>query len=1127
MKKIANQLIYSPTDISNFIHCKHLTSLDKEALEGKREKPIYTNKVMLALREKGQQFEASFLEFFRQEGKSICIIEQGNPKKAQEQTLDAIREGVEVIYQARLGKENEWWGWADFLIRVPQPSILGEYSYEVMDTKLASETKAATIIQISLYSEAVGEIQGKSPERMWVKTPEDQIGYRVSDYASYVRLVKRRFLEAINKSEQNTYPEPVTHCEVCTWWEICNNKRRSDDHLSFVAGMGRSQIKEVANQGVETLEAFAQLVSPIPFKPSSGAIQTYQKLRDQANIQWRSRNQNDQPLHEFLDFQPDKGFFNLPEPNPFDIYLDLEGDPLVEPGGLEYLIGWFHQGHYEALWAKTEEEEKEAFESFIDLVMRIKSEHPEMHIYHYAPYEVSAFKRLMGKYATRQDKMAELLRSNTFIDLYRVVRQSLRASVEKYSIKDLEKFYGYTRELDLKELPKQKSMFEFLLETNRTGDATPEMLNTIQLYNQDDCISTQRLHLWLENLRSQIIQRGTDIPRPEAKSMEPTEKISDFLEEIRPLKENLRLGLPASQAERSDEQQAKYILAEMLDWYHRERNAKYWEKYRLIYMSSEEFFDEKNAISGLSYTGISYPEKQSIVFKYEFPKQDVELKVTKSVFGQNGQPVGSIIRLDSDAGIIHLKKGPSIDHSFHPSDIFFYEIPINDKVKEDSIIRLAKWVIKNGIDSTKEEFKACRSLLLRKPFEIKISNIDQEDFLELAKKWAENLNLSYLPIQGPPGAGKSYTASRVIMHLISQGKKIGITAMSYKVIESLLEKVWEFSVSNGKPIQMGQMVQKLEVQEDIPWECFTVAQKAITSLSKCDLLAGTPFFWAREELIESVDYLVIDEAGQLSLIDTLACGAAGKNLILLGDPQQLQQPQQGTHPDGTEVSALSHILQGHQTISQDQGIFLAKTWRMHPEICAFDSEQFYEEKLHPVEGLRNQQILGNTKFAGSGLRFLSVNHTGNSNYSSEEVGIISRIVEDLVKGDVFVQESDKKTHNLTKSDIKIISPYNLQVDALKEAIPDVEIGTVDKFQGQESPVVIYSMATSSSEDAPRGMEFLYSPNRFNVAVSRAKNIFILVASPSVLEPDCKNPIQIKLANPFCRFLELAEEISIE
>ena len=1122
MKIISGEIIFSPSDLSNFIHCRHLITLDKEALDGKRVRPNYTNKVMLALREKGEQFEAGFLAQLQEQGKSIAIIQPGD-SLAFEKTKTAIQEGLDVIYQARLGKENEWGGWADFLIRVEEPSHLGSYSYQVMDTKLATETKAATIIQISLYSEALEELQGKMPELMWVKTPQEEISYRVSDYSAYVRLVKRRFLEALAKSESETYPEPVAHCDICTWWEVCNQKRRADDHLGFVAGMGSSQIKEVKTHTISTLETFAQLPSPISFSPKKGAKQTFQKLRDQANIQWRSREDKYRPIYELLELQPEKGFFKLPEPHNNDIYLDLEGDPLVEPGGLEYMIGWYYQGEYHALWAKNETEEKHAFESFMAQILKIKLEHPQMHIYHYAPYEVSAFKRLMSKYATCEDQMDGLLRSVAFVDLYGVVRQAVRASVEKYSIKDLEKFYGYVREIDLREVSRHKSMYEFLLETQKTEDATPEMLDAIRLYNQDDCISTEQLHRWLEDLRATAIQQGAEIPRPESKPMEANENITQHQARIQPLMSALLEDVPVSQDERTAAQQARYILAHMLDWYRREEKSIWWEYYRLLELIPEELLEEKNAISFLTYTGKSFSEKRSTVFEYRFPPQEADLKIDKTVNNQDGKSAGTIFHLDMNQGIIQLKKGPKHNPEDHPSSIFSLDI-VPPTVKEEGIIRLAEWVVANGVDSPLEEFRAVRFLLLRRPSILSAPVSEQEDLLELTKEWAEKLDFSYLPIQGPPGSGKSYTASRVIMDLILKGKKIGVTAMSHKVITALVEKVWKLSKEMNHSIRL---IQKTEGSVEVPWECTTDSKKLIDGVNRANILAGTPFMWANEALIEAVDYLVIDEAGQLSLIDTLACGQAAKNLILLGDPQQLQQPQQGVHPDGTEVSALAHLLRGRKTISEEEGIFLAKTWRMHPAICEFDSEQFYEGKLHTILGLENQSINGNTLFSGSGLRFLPVSHQGNTNSSAEEITQIVQLVQELCKGDVFVVNEKGKEKVLEPSDIKIISPYNAQVGLLKEGLSQIEIGTVDKFQGQEAAVVIYSVATSTPEDAPRGMEFLYSSNRFNVAVSRAKALFILVASPSILEPDCKSPTQIKLANPFCRFVELAQLISNE
>ena len=311
-------------------------------------------------------------------------------------------------------------------------------------------------------------------------------------------------------------------------------------------------------------------------------------------------------------------------------------------------------------------------------------------------------------------------------------------------------------------------------------------------------------------------------------------------------------------------------------------------------------------------------------------------------------------------------------------------------------------------------------------------------------------------------------------------------------------------------------------EDGLNWDTTNTPKDIDAAIENYDLIAGTSFLWCREALVDSLDYLFVDEAGQLSLIDTLAVSPAAKNLILLGDPQQLKQPQQGVHPDGTEVSALEHILQDQQTINKHQGIFLAKTFRMHPEICAFDSEMFYASKLSSVAGLENQRIEGNSNFAGSGLFLKEVVHSGNTSRSIEEVEVIEKIVRELCDGTKTWVDKDNKKNILTEDHIRIIAPYNAQVHELSDRLPGMHIGTVDKFQGQEAPIVIFSMTTSTPEDAPRGMDFLYSPNRFNVAVSRARAVFILVANSSLLEAECKSPAQIKLANAFCRYWEVAK-----
>jgi uncharacterized protein len=288
-----------------------------------------------------------------------------------------------------------------------------------------------------------------------------------------------------------------------------------------------------------------------------------------------------------------------------------------------------------------------------------------------------------------------------------------------------------------------------------------------------------------------------------------------------------------------------------------------------------------------------------------------------------------------------------------------------------------------------------------------------------------------------------------------------------------------------------------------------------------NVAAGTAWLWSRDEMADSVDVLLVDEAGQMSLANVLAVSQAAKSLILLGDPQQLDQPRHGVHPPGADVSALAHLLNGHATIAPDQGIFLSETWRLHPSVCEFTSELFYDRRLAARPENRHQRLNAKGLLDGTGLRFVSVEHSGNQIESPEEVERIASMIDELLLNSATWTSKNGETQRLKLTDILVVAPYNAQVSELAQRLPPgARVGTVDKFQGQEAPLVFYSTATSTPEDAPRGMEFLYSLNRLNVAISRAQCIAVLVASPALLEVQCKTPRQMQLANAFCRYLEM-------
>lgn len=1110
MRKEGSNFFYSASDLSGFIHCHHLTTLNKMAVLGKIQKPKRESKLIETLQMRGQEFEQDQLKLLKKQKKTIAIIEQ-NSKSAFEDTKKAMKKGFDVIYQARM-EMGEWQGWADFLLKVETPSKLGKWSYEVYDTKLASTTKAGTILQISLYSEIVATIQGITAENMHVWTPKGKETFRVNEYSAYYRLIKKKFLESV-KGSSDTYPDPVNHCDICNWWEVCNKVRRQDDHLRFVAGLGNSHLRELRAQSINTLEELATTSLPVPFKPNRGSVATYNKLREQARLQLQSRNER-RLVYELLPREAGYGLFNLPEPNADDIFLDLEGDPMVPSTGREYIIGWYYKKKYYIEWAESDDEEKKAFEKFMKLAFKLFKSNPGMHIYHFGAYETTAFKRLMCKYATQVEEVDSLLRAGAFIDLHGIVKYTLRAGVEKYSLKDLEKYHGYLREADLRTVAPVKAEYEYLLETNRAAEVTKAMKKVIAKYNEDDCISTQYLFKWLCAIRTELRKQGEVIPPPEPKSGEASQRLTDHQQRVKPIFDALLKDVPSEKEERTKEQQLKYLVAHMLDWYGRELKKTYWELFRMMELSEDDLLEESAALANLQFTGKRAFVNTTIVDTYTFTQQFTDIKKGDKVIFHLIEGDAIVESVDKSKNLVELKKSAKYS-DLHPLAIFRHTL-FKPGSKLERIVDLGLLVMDKGMKQTVPP--SGMDLLLRRPPRTTGPIKKNRETLLGWIEWLLKLNKSVLPIQGPPGTGKTWNGSELIVELVQAGKKIGVTALSHSVIHNFLQGIYDKAEEQGIELKMIQRVS--EGRADKPWRMTTDFEEVKKKVPKMDVIAGTTFMWADSDLRQSVDYLFVDEAGQLSLVDTLACSFATNNLVLLGDPQQLKQPQQGVHPEGTEVSALEHVLGDRKTIDPEKGVFLGITHRMHPSLCAFVSDMFYESRLNPDGSNSRQKISGNTRFKGAGLFYQPVNHEGNMNYSFEEVDMVEKIFKELTKGDVYFTDKKGRKFALQKEDVMIISPYNAQVYEIQSRLGLQQgVGTVDKFQGRQAPVVIYSMATSTAEDAPRGMDFLYSPNRFNVAVSRAQAVFIMVAAPAVFEPECKSPEQIKMANPFCYYIE--------
>jgi predicted RecB family nuclease len=1134
--------MFAATDIANFLACQHLSVLECAAASGKLRKPFFADPSRELLRELGVRHEQNYLRQLR-DARGLAVVEIPSGltcAEAVEKTREALRSGVHVVYQATL-EDGMWGGRSDFLIKVERPSVLGSWSYEVAETKLARSAKPHALLQLCFYSDILSKIQGIEPKRMHVILGDSKAeSFTVAHYIAYFRKIRSDFVKA-GQVSGDTYPEPTELCKVCSWYPVCDKQRHVDDHLSLVAGITRNQRKELVAREIQTLGALGTLTLPVSPKIERIGEAALFRIREQARLQRNGRNE-ERVLYELLEpIEEGKGLAALPVPSPGDVFLDFEGDPYAFECGLEYLLGTLSLTDqlgkdlvYESAWSFQHESEKQAFENFVATIMKRWAKYPDFHIYHYAPYEQTAIKRLAGRHGVCVEAVDRLLRAGVFVDLYRVTRQALRASVESYSIKKLEPLYDFTRTVPLPDARLALDALGSILALGSGLEATPELLQTIESYNREDCFSAERLRDWLEQRRTEIEKKtGQPLPRPAPKSGEAKEDLAEQLERVAVIKKRALEGLPPERGEWTHEHNARWLLAQMLEWHRREEKSTWWEYFHLCELSDAELIEDKNALGGLSHVGEAGRIKKSVLHRYSFPPQDHAIDRAPAVHDpKTRKGAGDVVEIDEVGRTIDLKRGLTSAVP-HPAALIPYEF-VGSEVKRDSLLRLGTWVGENGM-AREGPFQAARDLLMcRRPRALRVSLDyvigEDQQLSAAAKELVASLchDPSVLPIQGPPGSGKTFSGARMIVELVKSGRRVGVTAISHRVISHLLGEVCMVARQAGIPLRA---VQKANESDGCPDDLVTQVDDnppILDALTRGEALvaAGTGWLWGRAEMNRTVDVLFIDEAGQMCLADVLAVSQAATSCVLLGDPQQLNQPQRGIHPPGSDGSAFAHLLGDRPTITPEQGLFLSQTQRLHPDICAFTSELFYEGRLNPAAGNEKQCVNAKGRLSGTGLRFLAVEHSGNQSVSPEEVEQIVQWVGELVETESTWTDRMGGVSKITLNDILIVTPYNAQVSALRDGLPaGARVGTVDKFQGQQAPVIFYSMTTSTLADAPHGMEFLYSLNRLNVAISRARCIAVLVASPALFDVECKNPRQMMLCNAFCRYLEMAQKVS--
>jgi len=1139
VRLVDGRVVHAASDLNDYLACPHRVALNRRAvLRG--APPLYEDPALAIVARRGREHELRVLHELEVSGVAVVRIPEGDDSasdllRAVEMTHAAMRSGAEAIYQAAF-LDGAWAGRADFLFRTAEPSALGAWSYDVADTKLAIREKPQFLVQLCSYALLVAAVQGVLPRSVRALFGDGtQTAYDPRRYAAYVRAAQRRYAAAAGALDPDAVPERVRACEGCIWTAHCEGVRQRVDHLSLVAGMRRDQTKRLVATGIATLERLATASEAA--RPPRMAEKTFATLRRQAKLQLHQRISGDH-RYELLPPRELHGFGALPPPAAGDVYFDMEGDPLYEAGkGLEYLFGAFvpdaaHQP-YREFWGETRLQERGAFERFVDWLGAHRAQHPHAHVYHYAAYEKTALRRLAMRHGTREEEVDELLRGEVLVDLYAVVKGALAQSQDGYSIKKLEAFYGFFRDADVRRGDQSIVAFEeYLL------DRDPSRRLDIVRYNEEDCVSTRRLHEWLLRLREEArTLYALEIAfRPERDPKLPSEERLRELKELTEIQRALLAGAaPGSPRE---------LLAHLAGYHRREEKPVWWALFDRYERAPDATFvdDDAEALGGLALAEEFAPLEPArrgtrSVYTYRFPVQQHKVGTGSFVDpDRRDAPALEVVALDEDERLVQVKKWPADPHprALVPGG------PIYTGVQQAALRRLAEAALAGTERAT---YSAASDILYRvRP---RITGLHEGDRVQPAMRpgaeaidpadvadLALRLNRSALAVQGPPGTGKTYAGAHVIAALLAAGKRIGVTSNSHKAINNLLHEVESAVAARGASFRGIKKCDK--TNPDSPFEskrahAFIENAEKNAPFAEYALVAGTSWLFARDDLAP-VDYLVIDEAGQVALADALAMATNAENVILLGDPLQLAHVSVGTHPDGAGVSVLEHLLADeaapggvHGTLPDDRGVFLDRTFRMHPALCEFVSGMVYQGRLCSAASCASQRIEA-PWFTGAGLRYVPVEHASNAQFSEEEADAVEAILAGLVGGTFTDRHGVARP--LGPADVLVVSPYNAQVRLLKRRLrarfgETVRVGTVDKFQGQEAPAVVYSLATSSAEDAPRGADFLFEANRFNVALSRGRALAALVCSPRLLETRAATVEQLGAVAAFCAFAEAA------
>ena len=1117
-------LVLSPSDLANAAACELavLSSLDGR-LGWAEPVPIAADAMLERVSALGTAHENRVLQAYRETHDVVTIArprydesgERAALERVHASTLDALASGADVVYQAGFF-DGRFTGWADFVVREKD-------GWTVLDTKLARSVKVTALLQLAAYADQlIGSGVPVTDEVHLILGDRSRSSHRLADLLPLYRERRARLEQLLD--EHRAAEVPVTwgdpRYRACGRCDVCTAQVAAHRDVLLVAGLRSTQRARLAAAGIGTIDELATSTGPVP--GIGGATLT--ALRRQADLQVRQETSPEPLVFEMID---PGAVADLPAPDPGDIFFDFEGDPLWtddtvpadEPAdwGLEYLFGVVEAGGaFRPFWAHDRAQEKQAFVDFLAYVAERRAAHPGMHVYHYAPYERTALLRLAGRHGVGEDQVDQLLRDGVLVDLYATVRRGLRVGSSSYSLKKLEPLYMGDDTRDGAVTTATDSITEYAeacgLRDAGNDTAWHRKLEEIGEYNRYDCVSTLRLRDWLL-----------------AHGPAPTGSAATEVRELGP--EDPLVADVLAKAELLDEphdQQAVRMLAAAVGYHSREAKPFWWAHFDRLQSDPAEWLDPRGTllvdgtpevvedwnigpgkrtfgrvltVSGHLEPGSDLRAGAKAYALYDPPPayaqtsstghrgwtQNVEvLAVTSQRASDSASGTRDVLRI-----VERLPTGavpePGLPMALAPTpgpSTASIEAAIHDLVA-DVADGLPALPARPAIDLLRRVPPRTRTLPLPRPEDVSGTT---ESIIDAVL----DLDGSYLAVQGPPGTGKTYTGGHVIAALAAQGWKVGVVAQSHAVVENMLRAVNDA----GLPAeQIGKKAQDRH-PADAVWESLPSGRHATAFHDRQPggfVVGGTKWDFTSRDRVPNggFDLLVIDEAGQFSLADTIAVSTAARNLLLLGDPQQLPQVTQGRHPEPVDRSALGWLVDGHDTLHDELGYFLARTWRMHPVLTAAVSRLSYEDRLTAVPQTAQRSLDG----VPPGLRTVAIDHVGNAVSSPEEAAAV--VAE--IRGLLGRSWTDGTTRPLTGNDILVVAPYNAQVWTVRRAleaagIADVRVGTVDKFQGQEAAVVLVTTCASSADEVPRGMEFLLNRNRLNVAVSRAQWCAVIVRS---------------------------------